>query len=263
MTFPDSTAAGTPFARVPAIHNVQMNMIVEAPLLKDLPELVEWDTHDGLVESLAFGIEPPELLDGNVCVVSVGDSYDFPDHLSEIGFDKVVLPVSCMPEFSGSFQGLEQSLPFHEILPLCPDVPSEISLVENLAFRGNYADGEMLGIDINPENILPGRDFGLFGQVCHNPQSFGQPECLAGPAVLDEGLKSLVVPVLLDWNGYPVARIHSKLNEEVGLGFECLAVSGDIELDRQPVGLVCFLPPSVPDKGASDLNIAGGFFLAG
>lgn len=265
MPFPNSTAVGTPFARVPAINNVQMNMIIEASLLKDLPETEERDTHDGLVEPLAFGAEPPELLNCDVSVISVSDSYDFPDHLPEIGLDKVVLSVSCISEFSGGFEYLEQILPSHQLLPPCPDVPSEISLVENFAFGGHHADGKLPGVNVYSENILSVLDLDFFflGEICNNLQTFSQSEGLASPAVLDEGLEPLVAPVMLDGNGCPVSGIHSKLNEEVGLGFECLAVSGNIELDRQPVDISGFLLPSVPDKGASDLNIEGGFFLAG
>ena len=46
MAFPDSTAAGTPLARMPTISNVQRDSFIKTSRLKVPSERVEGDTHN-------------------------------------------------------------------------------------------------------------------------------------------------------------------------------------------------------------------------
>ena len=83
MALPDSTAAGTPLARMPAIDGVQRDSFVEAPLFKVPSESVEGNAHYLTVKPLPLGTEPFEVLDGDVGVIfecKVRDvPYDLPD----------------------------------------------------------------------------------------------------------------------------------------------------------------------------------------
>lgn len=262
MPLPNSTAVGTPFACMPAIHNVQMNIIVKTSLLENLLEFKEWDTHDGFVEILSFGIESFKLLNGNVSIILDSKIDDFFDHLPEIGIDKTPFSITHHSEFLSGIVGLKNSFALHELLAFCPDVPPKIGLTEGFAFWGNYTDSEILSIDINTEDILPMPDFRFFGQVSNNLQVAGQTECLASPAIFNKCLESLIVPVLFNGYGFPVPWIHSKFDKEIEFGFKGLAVSWNIEFYSQPFDFGGFVLPSSPYQTASDLNIERGGFLA-
>lgn len=262
MPFANSTAVTTPFACMPTIHNIQTNMIVKTSLFKDAFEFEEWDTHNGSVEPLTFWIEFFEFFNSNISIVFDSKIDDFLDNLTEIGLDEIPFLVPQYFQLLFGFQGLEQSSPFHEFFTLCPYMLTKIGLIEYSAFWGNYAHSEMFGIDVDSENIFSMFDFIFFGQISNNPQVFGQPECFAYPTTINKGTEPLIVSILFDGNCYPVSRICPKLNKEVGFCLECFAVSGDVELDGQPIDIVRFLSPSISYETAPYLNIEGGGFLA-
>lgn len=154
MPLPNSTAVGTPFARMPAIHDVQMNMIVKTSLLKNLLELEERNTHDNSVEILAFGTKSFKFFNGNISIIPDGEADDFSDHLAEVGLDEIPLSAFCLDQFLSGIVGLENSFAFHKLLVFCPDVPSEIGLVKDSALWRNNAGCEMLGVDINAKRTF-------------------------------------------------------------------------------------------------------------
>jgi hypothetical protein len=258
-----STAMATPFARMPAIHDIQSNIIVEASLFEYVSELKEWDSHDFSIESLSFGTEFCELFDCNIGIEPLGN-YDYlHNHLTEISFDKILFSCSQSLQLPESLLGLKHSSPFHYFFPLNPDILAEISLIQNFAFGTDNADGEMLGVDINTENIIPMDNLLLLGQVCDNLAFGSQPISLANPFIRDKRTISLPVSVLPDGNGNPFSRIHSKFNEEVRLRAECLAIPRAVELHDQSTDFLCFLIPDISLDVANDLTIKRGVHLAG
>jgi len=262
MSLTHRTAMSAPFACVPSIHDVQMNITVKTSLLKDLSELEERNTHNGSVESSAFSSEPVELFNSDFSVKSFCDSDNFPDNLSEICFDKISFIGFNHFKLSNRVNGLEQSLSFHNLLSFSPDMLSEISLIKCFAFGGNNTDGKMFRVNVNAKNIFSLFNNLFFGKIGDNLQIFCQSESLASPSVINQALKSLIVPILFDWNGNPYLRINSKPDEEIDFCAESLAVSRNIELDSQSVGFLSFLFPSIANKAASDLNIERGVYLA-
>lgn len=268
MPLPNSTAVGTPFRCMPAINDVQMNIMVEAPLFEDLLEPIEWDSHDSPIEILPLWIEPFDFFNGDVGIISISQFDYFTNHLTEIGLNEVPF---FMPQYSQRLlcletspvgKGLEHSPSFHSLFPFDPDMLPEICLIENPAIRGKNADCIGLGIDIYAENILPLSYFLFFGQKSDNLEVRGQTKGLASPFICKKACESLIIPVLFDGNSNPLSWIHSKLNKEIGLGAESLAVSGDIELDGQTPDFIRFAFPRITDKGTANLNIERGVCLA-
>jgi hypothetical protein len=261
VSFPNSTAVGTPFACMPTVHDIQMNIIVKTPLFKDLPEFAEWNPHGFPVKVFPFGFKPLEVLNSDIGIIPNRKLNDFPSHLTKVGINEIPFFFSDNFKVFESLIGLEQSLPCHYFFAPDPDMFAEICLMQNFAIRGNNADSESFGIDVNAKYITPVWDFLFFAKESDNLQVTGQAEGLAHPAVFNEGLKPLIVSVSFDWNRCPVSWIHSKIDKEIGLGFKGFAISGDIELDGQAVSLAGFSFPRIPYEGTSYLNIKrGGFF---
>jgi hypothetical protein len=268
MPLPNSTAVGTPFRCVPAINDVQMNIIIEAPLFEDAFEPIERDSHYGSVEPLPLRVESFEFFDGDVGIISVSQSDDFTNHLTEIGFNEVSF-VSFnpfdrpfCPETSPIGIGLEHGSPLHDFPSPDPDMLAEISLIKDFAIRGKDADCIGLGIDIDTENILSMTNFLFFGQESNNLEVFGQSECLANPSIRQQACESLVIPVLFDGNGDALFRIKTESNKEISLRAERLAVSGDIELYGQCVDFIRLAVPSITNERTANLDIERGVCLA-
>jgi hypothetical protein len=259
---PDSTAVGTPFGRVPTIYDVQANIVIEASLLKNLPELEKRNAHNSPVEPLSLCIESPKFLDVDVGIEPICNLDYFPDNLSKICFDKVTFIAPNPFELPNGIQGLKHRSSFHNLLSSDPDTLSKIGLIKDFALCTDDGNGEMLGIDINSQDVLPLWDFLLFGKVCYNLQIGGQTECLTSPTIANKTLKSLIVSILFDWDGNPVPWISSKFNEEIGFRAEGLAVARDVEFDGQPINTVGFLSPRITNQTASDLNVKRGVLLA-
>jgi len=262
MSFPNSTAAGTPFARMPIIHAIQQNIIIEAPLLKDLFELVKRNTHNGSVESLSSRLEFFESFDGNVSIKPLGDSDYLLDDLPQISSDEIPLIILNPFEFLFRANGLEFCPSLHYLLSLNPDVLSEIGLIENLAIGRNNANGKMFGININAENVPSLFDFFFFGQISNDLKVGSQAKGLANPPIFNQILKSPIVPVLLNRNCNSFFRIQTKTNEEIGLCAECFAVSGNIKFDSNRFDFLAFASDYIPFNIADNLTIKGGIFLA-
>jgi len=262
MPVPNSTAVGTPFRGMPTIHDVQSDIVVEASLLKNLPEFIKRNAHNSPVELFTFGFESPKFLDRDVGIEPVCNPDYFPDNLSKICFDKVTFIVPNPFELTNGVQGLKHRPSFHNLLSSDPDTLSKIGLIKDFALCADDGNGEMLGIDINSQDVLPLWDFLLFGKVCYNLQVGGQTECLTSPTIANKTLKSLIVSILFDWDGNSIPWISSKFNEEIGLRAEGLAVARDVEFDGQPINIVGFLSPRITNQTASDLNVKRGVLLA-
>lgn len=262
MPFPNSTAVGTPFACVPTIHDVQRNIIIKAPLLENLLELIERNPHNCFVEPSTFWFELTKVLDRNVSIKSFSEYDNFSNDLTKISIDKISFLMLQHFQLFDSVQGLKFCSSLQNLLPFNPYMFSEISLIEYSAFWRNNTNSEVLGININTKNILSLIDFLFLREISYNLQIFGQSESLASPTIINQILKSLIVPILFDWNRNPNFWIDTQSNEEIGLGIEGLTVSRNIKLDGQPVNLVGVLFPSISDKTTSDLNIKGGLLFA-
>jgi hypothetical protein len=262
MTFPNSTAAGTPFRGMPTINNVQINITVEAPLFEDLPKLEERDSHNGFIEFLSFRLELFEFFDGDVSVEFQGEFDDFPNHLTEVGFDEIPFFVFQPFEFFFGFQTLKQSATSHQFLSFGPNMLSEIGLKQDFAFWRQNGNREVLCIDVDSKNILPKRNLLFLGKESNEFQFGSKTECLASPAFANEGVEALEVPVPLDWNRNPICRITSEFDEIFGFGFECFAVPRNIEFDGNCLDFISFSSNDIPFDVADYLRIEGGFCFA-
>ena len=263
MTFPNSTAVGTPFAGMPAIHNVQNYIIIEASLLQNELELIKRDSHYGSIEPLALDIELPKLLNGNVCIESLCDFDNFSDDLTEIGLDIISFGMFEPSEFLGGIEGLEQGSPSHELLASCQDMLSKICLIQDFALGIDNRNSEVLCVDVNTEHItIIVNDFFVIGKISDNISIGEQAVCLASPSIGDKGTVSLKVAVASDWNCNCLARDNPKPDEEIGFGIECFAVSWNIELDADGFDGIGIFPPSITNNGTDNLNIERGVFLA-
>jgi hypothetical protein len=262
MSFPDSTAVGTPFRCMPAINYVQSNIIIEASLFEDASENVKRDSHSFPVEILPLSIESFELFDSNVRIESFGNPDYFGDHLTEIGLDKIPLGSPERFQLLSGLQGLKNSPSFHDFLTPCPNVLTEIGLKQNLSIWSNNADSEMLGVDINAEDILMLGNLLIFGQISDNLSVTNQSVSLAIPSISNQRTVSLPVTVLLDGNSEPLPRIYSQFNKKIGLRAESLAVTGNVEFDSNSIDILSFAFPDVPFQIANHLTIKWGVHLA-
>jgi len=259
-----STAAGTPFARVPSINDVQTYIIVKTSRFEDFSKSIEGDSHDLAVEVPTYWLELIEVFDCNLRIETVRNDDDFPDDLSEVRLDIVPLGTLHPCELLPGVHGLQFRPSLHEMLPFDPDILSKIGLIEYPVRLGvPDRDREVSGIDVNPEDVpaFPGF-LVLFGKISDDFTVHCQPECLAFPSVNEKTGEPPVVPVLFDWNRDLLSRIETELHEEVLPGTERLAVAGDIEFHGQTGDRVTFLSPCVPYEGASDLYTKGGALLA-
>ena len=258
VPFSQSTAVAAPFTCMVGINNVQADIVVEASLLKNLPELIKRNAHNSFVEPSSLGFGSFKLLDGNVGTKPICDFDDFPDDLTEIGLDKISFFVLQYFQLLDGIQGLKPGFPFHQFLSLSPDMLSKIGLIEDSAFWRNHANSEVFGIHIDSHDVFSLRNFLVLRKISDNLWASSQTECLACPSVFNQAPESLIVSVLFDWNSNPVSRIYSKLNEEIGFCAESLAVSRYVELDCQSINIVGFLSPHLPFDIANYLRIKRG-----
>ena len=262
MSFPNSTAVGTPFRGMPAINDVQMNVIVKAPLSEYVLEQGKGNPHDGPVEPLAFWLEFGKLLCGNFSVKAFGKLDYLADDLPKIGLHKVALCGFELFELLFGSNGLKDGSSSHNLLAPCPDVPAKIGLIKDFAFGRNDRHSEVFGVHINPKNVLLLWDLLVLGEISDNLAVWEQAVSPASPSVGDKRGIALEVPVLLDWDCNPFAGDYAKLNEEVGFCGECFAVAWDVEFDANGFSESAFLAPRFTNEGANDLNVEGGVFLA-
>lgn len=262
MSHSHSTAVGTPFGCMPTVHDVQNNIIVEASLFENLPESIKWDSHDFLVEFLPLGIESLELFDCNISIESLCNPDNLTNDLTEIGLHEVPFNISETFQLIYCFQRLEQSPSSHNLLPLNPNVLSQICLIQNLSIWRNNADSKMLGIDVDSKDILPMENLLFFGQIGDNLRIRSQSIGLANPSICNQGSKSLIVPILLDRNCNLLFWIKTKTDKEIGLHAESFAVSGTVEFDSQSFDFLSLISPSIPYEGTTDLNIERGVHFA-
>ena len=263
MPLPNSTAVGTPLGGMPAIHYVQRNVTVKTTLLKDGFEFRERDTHDSSVEPPSFGFESGKILYGNLRLKALCNLDNLPDNLPKVGFYKITFCGLEFCKFLFGSKGLKNCPSGHNLLPSCPDVLAKIGLIEDFAIRGDNRYGEVLGVDVYSKDIFSERDFLFLGKIGYNLPFWEKPVSFANPAVSQKGGKSLEAPVLFDGNRNSLARHNSEFDKEAGFGREGLAVSGDIELDADGIDMAGFLMPCITDKGANDLDVERGAFLAG
>ena len=135
-------------------------------------------------------------------------------------------------------------------------MPAKISLIQNLASWRYDTDGKLFCVDVNPKDILPHWQFDVFfGQISDNLKVAGQSVGLASPSIKKKVMVSLPIPILDNGNSNPVSGIDSEFHKEHGFGLKCLAISGDVELGRQPSDTISLLQPCIPYKGSHNLNV--------
>lgn len=269
MPISQSTAMTTPLGSVVGINNIQCNSFVKTPGFKQLLERIKRNTHNFFVESFSFCRKSFEVLNSNIGIKPQSHFGDVSNNLSKPVLDKVVLPclksfkrLSC---FMASFIGKRlQFFPsFKNLFSFNPNIFSKIGLLQNLSFVGKNRNSKTLAVDINAKNIIPFKKLGFpFGKVSNNFSVTSQPISFTNPATIQQKNKSLIIPVLLDWNSYSFSWMQSKLDKKVGFSVESLAVPWNIELDSNGSNKVALFSPQLPNERASHLNIKGGFFLA-
>jgi len=262
MSISQSTAVAIPFACMPTIHNVQLDVIVKTPLFKDLLEFIKGDMHNYFIEPFSFGSEFFEFFDKNISIVFNSKSDNFFDSLPEICFDKILFLMFQHPQFLICIQRLKFCSSFHKFISFNPDMLTKIGLIENPTFWGDYRNSKMLCVDINSKDISSLLDFLFFGEIYNNLQIFSQTKSLANPIIVNQIHKSLIISILFDWNSNPISWIQSQINKEIGFGIESFAIPRNIELDSQSINFICFLLLSIPYETASDLNIERGVLFA-
>jgi len=245
MSAPNSTAVGAPFACVPTINYVQRNVIVKATLLKDGFELCKRNAHDDSIEKFSFWFEFGKIFNGNLCIKTSCKFDDLLNYLPKIGLYKITFCGLELGKFSFGFEGLQCCPANHELLPSCPDMLSKIGLVENLSSWREDGNGEMLGVDVNSQNILSWLNFFFLGKISNNLTVWQQSISFANPAVRNQSGISLEIPVLFDWNCNSLTRDNSKFDKEIGFCREGLAVAGDVELDADGFDGFGIFTPSI------------------
>jgi hypothetical protein len=260
-TLRDSTAVRTPFGRAIGIDPVQLNAAVETAPFKNPSEYVRRNGQNFFVECPSLGLELREALDRNISIEPARKEDYLPDHLTQIRVNEVSLSVPHPLELLQSLQGPEHCSPLGEMYLCRPDVLAEITLLEYLAFSRQNGIGEILVVDVYSEYVLLVLNLSLLfflGQESCDLKRRRQSVCLADPSLLQQGLESDKIQILLDRNRDPISRIHPKLNkEETSFCLECLAVSGEIELDCGAPDMLAFflLVPNGSGNVADDLNV--------
>lgn len=264
-----STAVATPFAGVVGIHYIQSDFLIKTSTHQYFLEFEERHPEDFSVELLAFAAESLEVLNRNVSIKLECKGGNFPHYFSKPVFDKVVFvvlePAKILSGFSVSFisKGLELGTPFHEFLSSIPNVLAKIGLIVCFAFRRKDGDSKAFGIHINTKNVLVLKEGFFFVEISNNLSVRQKPIGLTNPAISNKGKVTLEILVSFDRNCNPIFWFDAQFYEEIGFGAEGLAVSGNVELDADRLGRIAFLAPSIPDKRADNLNVEGGFGLAG
>jgi hypothetical protein len=264
VSLPRSTAARAPFARVPAIDDVQRNMFVEAPRFEVPSESIEWDPHHLAVEPFPLGAETFEVLDGDVGVILESEIGDVSDDLPYPVLHEVVLPGLCRFELPlcGTAPGIgerpEHALPFEDTSASLPDILSEIELPQDLPLRREDSDGKALAVDVDPEDVLPSAQNGIrLGKVCHDLQDGSQSERLADPSTPEKATEPVPVPVCPDWDCDSSSWIEPEFDESESSGLERLAVARDVELHGHALDARASLrfPPNASREVADHLNV--------
>jgi len=262
MTLPNSTAVGTPFTCVPTINLLQSNIIIKAPLCQDKLEFIEWDSHDCSVESLAFGLESVEFLNGNVSIKPICDFDYLLDNLTKISLDEIGFIMFESSKLSISIMELKDSPASHYMLSLDPNMLSKIGLIKDFAIGIDNGNCEMLCVNVNSKHVRSWFNNLIFGKIGNNLQVRSQSECLASPTFCNKAIESLIIPILPYGNCNPISRIDTEFNKESSLCPKSLAVSWNIEFDSQFLDAITVSSPSISDNGANNLDIEMGVFLA-
>ena len=143
MSLPNSTAVGAVFGRMPTVHNIQRNVVVETTRGKNLPELEERDSHHRLVELPALSFESFEVLNGDVSIEPDGEVHNLPDHLAEVGLDEILFSCTQSLQESIGTEGLQSGTPFHYLLSfgVVSRIDSKFHEVEGLGGEGLAVSG--------------------------------------------------------------------------------------------------------------------------
>lgn len=267
--FGHSTAVAAPFGGVVGIYNRELDVFVEAPALKVSSEQVERYPKNFPVELPALRAEPLEVFNGNVSIefdCEVGDvSDDFSNPvLHEVSFSGP----ETLEAFSGSVaslvgEALKSSPPAHNLLAFHPDVFPVVELFENPSVWGENGNGKTLAVHIDADNVASAGDGRFFGEKSDDLTVGGQAVSLAHPAISNQIVVSLKVPVLSYRDGNALSWIRAKLDEEPALGVEYFAVPRHVELDGNRLDCLALAAGDRALDVANHLAVEGGGSLAG
>lgn len=260
-----STAAGTPFGRVPTVYHVQRNPVVETSAFQNPSEKTKRDSHDLPIEASSLWPESCEPFYRDICIVVNRKTYDISGDLSDLILYKIAFLaprgselLSCRYTSRSVLMRPEEALPLEYLLPSFPELLPEVYLLQDLSLRAHNSDREAFTIDVDPEEILSWIIHALlFREICHDLKVGGNAECLALPSPLNQHPESFKVPVVPDRNGYSPTRIETEFYKEKGLGLKGPAISWDVELDRHAVNMLTssLLPPDSPGQVADYLDV--------
>ena len=243
MSFPNSTAVGTPFTRMIAVHDVKCNVLVKASANEILFEGKERDSHNFTIEVLSLGTESFEVLNRNISIIFDGGIGNIPDNLANPILHEIGL---IIPEFS-QFQPclfassicimLESATPFKYSFASSPDVLSKILLGQDLPFGVNHGNRKAFAIYVDSNSIGFGnRKDILFIQIGDNLQTGGQSIGLASPSIFEKCVISLPVAIFDDWDGNRISWIESKFDKIHRFGGKGLAIARHIKLYSNSLG---------------------------
>jgi hypothetical protein len=134
-------------------------------------------------------------------------------------------------------------------------------LLEDSTFRTQDADCEALAVHINANNVSAGSYDCFFTQEGDYLPVRGESIGLTNPTSLNQGVVSLEVPVLTDWNGNRFSSVGDELDEPEVLGLKGLAVPRHVKLDCDVLENSSFSSDYAPFDVADYLTSEGGGFF--
>jgi hypothetical protein len=268
--FSHSTAVATPFRGVVGIYNRYLDILVETPALKVLPEQREGYPKNFLVELSALRAEPLEVFNSDVGIIPDGEISDVSDYfpnpvLHEVSFSGFEpLDASIGSVAPSVCEALKSLSPAHYLRAFYPDVFPVVELFENFPAWGENRSGEALAVHINANDVASAGNSNLFfAEKGDNLTVGSQAVSLTRPTSFNRVGVSLEVPVFPYRDGDAPLGIQAELDEEPALGVESFAVPRHVELDGDCFD--CFTPAAdnTAFNVANYLAVEGGSGLAG
>jgi hypothetical protein len=251
------------------IHNRELDILVETPALKVLPEQREGHPKNLLVEPSPSRAEPLEAFNRNVSVEFDGEignvSDNFPNpvlhEVSFSGFEPFdasigsVAPMVC--------EALKPLSPAHYPLAFHPDVFPVVELLENFPIWGENRSGEALAVHIDADDIASAGGNLFLGEESDDLTGGSQAVSLTRPTSFNQIGVSLKVPVLPYRDSDTPLRIQAEFDEEPALRIEGLAVPRHVELDGNRFDCFTFAANNTALNITNYLAVEGGSGFAG
>lgn len=265
--FSHSTAVAAPFTGVVCVSNNKWDSFIEASCFESFSEEVCGYPQNFLVISPSLRLESLEILYANASIIPECKIGDVPHNLTYPVLDEVPLSEShsseLLPCTAASFVS-ETLQPFSsqkDLLAPDPDVFTRIELFQNSTIWRENSNSKAFAVYINANHVLPFSDVLLFGKESNNLAIGSQSVGFAYPAIGNQITVSLEVSVLANCSGNALSWIQAKLNKEITLCIESLAVPGNIELDSDCPDHITFASHDIALNIADNLAVeVGGLF---